>query len=253
MAKQNTNVTSAFSLFGKSYDIVMRNRTNFAILMILPFLASLSSTANRRTRSGETQLWEDFNFFNTTAPAYNVIGVVSIGLIAFLLIVFVVLLVQAMLYALQLEGAQGKTPTLKHLFDKGKKYLLRLLGLSLMIMLYIIGFTLVGAIPIVLLKNALGFAVGIIWFIGAAIFIIQRYFLSPYVMIDKDLPVLETMETSAKMAKNHAGAIWSVIGVTILLGFSGIIPILGPIVSFVLGALYSVAPALRYEELKKLG
>jgi uncharacterized membrane protein len=43
-----------------------------------------------------------------------------------------------------------------------------------------------------------------------------------------------------------------VIGVIFLIGLINIIPFIGWIISFIVGMFYSVAPALRYEELKHL-
>ncbi len=250
--KTNHQYVSAFDLFGKSYEVVMRNLKSFAVLLALPFVASLISSLHYGFSATTFDKWKHFNFFGSTAPAAPVIGLFGAGIfLLFLVITVVSLIIQTMLYGLELEGASGKTPSLKHLFDVGKKYWLRLLGLFLMIGLYVIGLSLIGMIIAVIFHRGIGIFIGLIWVLAAAFFVIQRYFLSPYVLIDQDLPVLDAMEHSANLAKNHAGAIWSVIGVSILLGLTGIIPILGPLISFALGALYSVAPALRYEELKK--
>ncbi len=250
--KVNHQFVSAFDLFNKSYEIVMRNIKSFAILLFLPFIASVISTFNYGFNATTADKWMHFNFFGSTAPAYSVVGLFGTAVFLFFVAVVVVsLIIQAMLYGLQLEGANHKTPTLNHLFKYGKKYWLRLLGLFLMIALYIIGLSLLGIFIAVIFHNKLGILIGGIWFLSAALFVIQRYFLSPYVLIDQDLPILDTMEHTAQLAKKHSGPIWSVIGVSVLLGLTGIIPVLGPLISFALGALYSVAPALRYEELKK--
>jgi len=81
---------------------------------------------------------------------------------------------------------------------------------------------------------------------------IRRYFLAPYLMLDKDLSIREAMKQSAALSKPYSGSIWGIIGVIVLLSLPSIIPVIGWAVSFVLMLLYSVAPALRYQELKKL-
>jgi uncharacterized membrane protein len=94
--------------------------------------------------------------------------------------------------------------------------------------------------------------VGLILFIIPGLILIRRYFLAPYVMIDKKVSIREALDHSAALSKLNAGSIWGIIGVMILIGMVNIIPIIGGLASFVLGSLYSVAPALRYQELKKL-
>lgn len=244
-------ITSAFDLFAKSYDIVMRNLKNFGILLFLPFIGSVVSTIHYRMNSSSNRLVRA-NFFGGTLPAYSIVGIVSLGIILSVAATVVALVIQAMLTGLELEGANGKTPSLQHLWEVGKKFWLRLFGLFLVIGMYIIGTSLLGLIIIVLLRDSLGLALGIILIAAAILFVLSHYLLASYAMIDKDLPIFEALEQSAKISKGHAGAIFSVIGVAILLSMSGVVPILGPLISFFLGSAYSVAPALRYEELKKL-
>lgn len=70
-------------------------------------------------------------------------------------------------------------------------------------------------------------------------------------MLEKKVSITEAMEQSAKMSKPHSGSIWGVIGVMFLIALTGIIPFIGWLISFILGMFYAVAPALRYQELKK--
>ncbi len=245
-----TPVSSAFDLFSKSYEAVMRNLNNFLVLLALPLLGALISTGRNSAHSGST--WKHGDFFNGTTPAYSIIGVMGFGLIVFLLIAILALIIQAMLTGLELEAAKDHKPSLGHLWTIGKKYWLRLLGLILVIGMYIVGTSLIGIIILVVFRNLFGVVIGGGLIVAAILFVLSHYFLAPYAMIDKDLPILTAMEYSANISKNHAGAIFSVLGVMVLLGFTGIVPVIGPILSFVLGALYSVAPALRYLELKKL-
>lgn len=94
--------------------------------------------------------------------------------------------------------------------------------------------------------------VGFILLIIPGLIMLRRYFLAPYVMIDKNCGIREAMDRSAAISKPHSGYIWGIVGVTILISMIGIIPLIGSIVAFVMGMFYSVAPALRYQELKKL-
>jgi hypothetical protein len=81
---------------------------------------------------------------------------------------------------------------------------------------------------------------------------LRRYFLSPYILLDEKCSIKDAMEKSAHMTKPYSGSIWGIIGVMFLIGLVNIIPFVGWMVAFVLGALYSVAPALRYQELKRV-
>ena len=71
-------------------------------------------------------------------------------------------------------------------------------------------------------------------------------------MLDEKLGVRDSMHRSAELSKLNPGSVWGIIGVMLLIGLVNIIPILGGLASFALGGLYSVAPALRYQQLKKL-
>jgi hypothetical protein len=73
--------------------------------------------------------------------------------------------------------------------------------------------------------------------------------LAPYVMLDTKCGITEAMERSADLTKPYSGYIWGIIGVMFLIGLFNIIPGIGWMISFVLGMLYSIAPALRYQEL----
>jgi hypothetical protein len=81
---------------------------------------------------------------------------------------------------------------------------------------------------------------------------LRRYLLAPYVMLDKKLGIRASMDRSAALSKLNTNSVWGIIGVMLLIGLINIVPILGGLVSFIVGSLYSIAPALRYEQLKKL-
>ncbi len=242
---------SAFDLFSKSYEIVIRNIKNFAILLALPGLASIMASYKYNAPSA-SERWSHINFFGINTEAFSIVTIFTTAMVAFLLLAVVALFIQAMLTSLQVEGAKNKTPTFQQLFEMAKKYWLRLFGLFLVIGMYIIGASLIGIMALVVLRNALGVLIGVGLIIAAVVFVMTHYYLASYAMIDGDLKIFEAMETSANLSKKNIGAVLSVLGVTILLSFSGMVPIVGPILSFVLGAIYSVAPALRYLELKNL-
>lgn len=222
---------SAFELFGKSKEIVQRNLSSFVILNLLPAATMLGSAI---ATSRSTERTNDLGNFGSLSglPTYAIASLAGFGIAIFILVIIVGAIIRAMLYGLQLEGAKGKTPDISALWEIGKKYWLRLFGLGILVGLAILG--------------------GLILLIVPGFIMIRRYFLAPYILVDKDTTIMDAMRQSAALSKPYSGSIWGVIGVSVLVSLPGIIPIIGSFISLVLGVLYSVAPALRYEELKEL-
>ncbi|HSX44341.1 MAG TPA: hypothetical protein VLE69_03545 [Candidatus Saccharimonadales bacterium] len=228
---QAPKLTGAFELFNVSSKLVQNNLSTFAIVYLLPFLTSLAIGV----RNLDSNRPEDFSSISNTFSGVSGFGVGAfIGFGALLaIVVFVVwLVVNALKYGLLIESSKNKKPQLDNLWPYARKYWLRLFGLAILVALFVIA--------------------GLILFIIPGLIMIRRYFLAPYVLVDKDVGIWEAMSKSAAMSKPYSGYIWSVIGVGILIGLPSIIPFFGWAVSFVLSILYSVAPALRYQELKKL-
>jgi hypothetical protein len=228
--KSKHGLTGAFDLFPKSAQIVRSNFGTFAIIYIIPLLSNLG--ALRGNGEVDTEKWSNFTNGFSGLPGYAIGGLIGFGIILFILFFLVYLVVNAMKYALELESAKGKKPGLEQLWPFAKKYWLRLFGLMI-----VVGLTIV---------------LGFVLLIVPGIIALRRYFLSAYVMIDKDLSIPDAMKESARISKLHSGYVYSIIGVMILISLPSAIPVFGWAITFVLAFLYSVAPALRYEELKKL-
>lgn len=254
--KQKTQVTGAIELFGKSYDAVMKNVKAFAVLLALPFAASVISTLSD-TNKDATFIEKTGGFSGLSLAGYSIVGLVGVTTILVIAGFVVALVLQAMIYGLQLEAAKGATPNLKTLFNLGKKYWLKLFGVMLLIGFYIAVPVMLVAGVFFLLTTAIGSSyftaiVSIAMVIVVIVFVLQHYFLAPYALIDKDLSVFDALQESSRISKGYASSIWSIIGVSILLSATGALPVLGPLLSFALSALYSVAPAIRYQELKQI-
>jgi uncharacterized membrane protein len=140
--------------------------------------------------------------------------------------------VQALSVVAQLRASEGKTVSFGQVWDEGKNYILRILGLSIVTGILIL--------------------LGFICLIVPGVIALRRYFLAPYLLVDKNLGIGEAMKQSAAISKPFSGSIYGVIGVTILLSLTGIIPVVGSIIGALAGVVYSVAPALRYQELKNV-
>ena len=183
--------------------------------------------------------WNPFNGLNTgwasgaPAPTVTWFSVLSNSILWFVFVVVVGTIAKIMLQAAQLEGAEDRSPSFDNLWKTTREIGWRMVGLYIVVGLYII--------------------VGLILFIIPGLILLRRYFLAPFVMLDKKpRSITEAMDISARMSKPHSSSIWSVIGVSLFFGLLSLVPIIGWLVSFLLGMFYSVAPALRYKELKNL-
>lgn len=139
---------------------------------------------------------------------------------------------QIMAQAAQLAAVEGKPLSFNKLWATTKELGWRMLGL------YIVGGLVIG--------------VGFILFIIPGLIMLRRYMLAPYVMLDKKCGIADAMSESARLSYLNTGSVWGIIGVIFLIGLIGLVPIIGSLASFILGVLYSVAPAIRYKQLKNL-
>ncbi len=223
---KSTGLTGSFQLFTSSKDLVMKNLNVFAILYALPFLLMLLNLFDGK-RLSETN--ESMGLDRLSRA--GAIGLIGFGAAIAAITVVLSIIVQIMTLIAGFEVGRGKKPTLKDLWEDTKRYGLRLMGLGIVVGLMFFG--------------------GLILLIVPGLIVLRRYYLSPYYLIDKDLTIGEAMRRSAADSKPFSSAIWGVIGVSILLSFVGILPLIGELVSFVLVALYTAAPPLRYLEIKR--
>ncbi len=233
--KASAPMTGAFDLFSKSKELVTKNLQVFGILYILPLLGSLSSLFgdnNSTTYNPSTSPYGGTANPLTTAQG---VGFMGFGLSMLLVIIIIGIVVggiyNTLLVAAELEAAKGKTLTLSGVWNSAKPFIFRMIGLT-----FVMGIVIF---------------LGFLLFIVPGFFMIRRYFLAPFYLVDQNLSISEAMNRSAVESKPFASAIWGVIGVIVLLSLVGIIPVIGAVISLILTALYSVAPAMRYFEIKK--
>lgn len=224
MSTKPSEPKSAFELFKDSKNIVMANIQTYAILFLLPFLFSLSSNTSKS--KNENAFGKGFAFQNISP------SVIGFGFLFAILILAVISIVNVMQTALNFNAANGKKLALDDLWPYVKKYGFRMTGLAIVTGLIV--------------------ALGLVALIVPGVIFIRRYYLAPYLMLDKDLSISDSLSQSAALTKPFASSIYSMLGVTILLSVFTILPLLGWVIAFVLTSLYTVAPALRYVELKKL-
>lgn len=223
---------SAFDLFKPSKDLVLKYIEVFGVLYILPFIFWIHSWMNTPAHGGN--YWargSDANYGWTWPGSWSA---TAIGFSIFwLLVTFVIgTAIQMMMQQAQLDAAEGRKPDLGRSWRTVKGLGWRLFGLYI-------------AMAIVI-------GIGLILLIIPGLFAIRRYMLAPYVMLDKKCSIEKALADSHKLSLVNTGAVWGLMGVLFLIGLIGILPLIGSLASFIIGALYSVAPAIRYQQLKKL-
>ena len=250
-------LTSALELFLDSATRVWRHKWLFGPLYIIPFVFSFHAWVwapapdNHQGRSW----WADYSWFGSgfstsSVPSYLWYTIVGFSLLWLIVVLSVGTVIQMMSQQAQLEAAKDhKLIDFNSLWQTVKRLGWQMFGLYVTVGIYILA-------PLAIwLLLYLAFGTSAVIFSPILVFsliMLRRYFLAPYIMLDKGVGIVEAMDTSAEVTKAYSMAIWSVIGVMVVIGLANFIPIIGWLIAFALGSLYSVAPALRYQELKKL-
>ncbi len=228
----------AFELFGQSGRLVQKNIWVFAPLYVLPLIFSFHSwewTPAIGSQNGHW--WTVYSWFGSglaasAVPSYMWYSFIGFSILWFLFVLAIGTVIQVMSQQAQLDATEGKPLNFVDLWKVAKEMSWRMFGLYLLIGLYVF--------------------VGLIFFIIPGLIMLRRYFLAPYIMLDTRCSVKEAMERSHEMTNPYSSYIWGIIGVMFLIGLLNVIPAVGWIVAFLLGMYYSVAPALRYQELKEI-
>lgn len=231
---------SAFKLFKPSMNAVLSNFVSFLVIVFLPaFLLLIGDTMNARDFLASP----GFNPMNTpenvkpeSVPFYIIGGLLS-------------LLLLPAGYYLELQAAKGKEVGGGEAISASAKHFWRIVGFVLIVGLAFLAGIFFLILPGLLMRSPVFGAVGIIVFFIASVMAIQRFFLVPYFIIDRNVTMLKAMSESAAASKGRAFAIWGVVFVAILLGVFNVIPKFGGLISLILITLYTCAPALRYLEL----
>lgn len=243
MAKVNSTKTvevgSAFDLLPKSLEIVKNNWPAFLVVNILTLVSSLPFLQPEPT---------EFNVQNNEAAfsSENIAGLSGFGLGTLLGFVGVVALLFAavnffllvMYFVLQVKSSAGKKPGIGELFNEAVKNWL---------WLRYIGLVLLGGLILV---------VGFLLLIVPGIIAYGRLAMSPYLLYDKNLGVIDAIKQSNELGKSFTGKVWGAIGVTFLVAIGaailGIIPLVGSLLGSALVIVYSLVLPLRYQQLKNL-
>lgn len=149
-----------------------------------------------------------------------------LGLIGFL----VSLVIGSALQVMYLRSAQGKEVEFGDSIQEALPFVFRLFMLQILTVICVI--------------------VGLLLLIVPGVIAVQRLLLAPYFLIDKNMGVIDSMKASARAGKQFSGAVWGLIGVMIAYTLIFFTILLIPLAIFLLIG-YSVAPAIRYLQIKK--
>lgn len=233
---KHADLTGAVNLFGKSYALVRKNLNVYALVYAIPaamMIAGIIQIIADNQRHG----WAWGHAFSSSFLGPSIgsdSSVQTASTILAVVLLFGAIISYFLAVVLNLRVAQGSRPTLRSLWEEVTQNWLwaKLLGL--------------GVVTIMML------VVGFILLIVPGVIILWRLFLAPYILIDQKTTIDEALSKSWKMSSGYAWPIYSIILFSFVLALTGIIPIVGSLIAFILATAYAAAPALRYQELKNL-
>jgi uncharacterized membrane protein len=213
---------SAFSLFGSSlraWKINIKTSVLLSLLIFIPIFGLVTIALAQAYYRSNT---------NGSSASLNITSA-ALGILCGLLIIFIGIVSIGAFYKVQLDSARGQKIGLKEAFRLGRHYGIKIIGLSILMAIVI--------------------AVGFLLLIIPGLFMMRRYYLAPFYLVDKDMGIMEAMKASAADSKPFSAAIWGLIGVTFLMAILSTLPVIG-IIASLLPALYSFAPAVRYTQIQ---
>jgi hypothetical protein len=226
----------AFDLFTPSKELVLNNIWVFGPLYAVTLVFYIHSWIWSPLPNQHVGWWHSADGFSSgwpggPFPGYFTFISVGFSILWLLIIAFVGTVAQIMAQSAQLRVTEGRSLDFSHLWATVRELGWRVFGLYIVMGILI--------------------SIGLILLIIPGLILIRRFFFAPYIMLDKKTSIREALDQSANLSRVNTGAIWGVIGVMFLIGLANIIPIIGGLVAFCFGSLYSVAPALRYQQFKK--
>lgn len=228
---------SAFDLFRPSKDLILSNIWIFGPLFAVPFIFWVHSWLWSPLPGQHVSFWQHSDTISagwtaSPLPAYPLYLYVGFSFMWLILALVAGLGALMLTQKAQLDAVEHKTLDFQDLWWAAKRQWRQLLGLYIVL--------------------------GITVFVGFALFIVpglllmRRWMFAPYIMLEERTGISDSLAKSNSLTSKNPGAIWGMIGVMFLIVLVGIVPIVGGLAAFALGCLYSLAPALRYQQFKKL-
>ena len=225
-----SEMPGAFQLFGPSWQALKLNFWTFIQGVIIPCLVFVVPLAAAALSYFILSSRTDSNTAPNVSPIINVVLLV-VGFVGVIGMIATIIFLLPFMYTLKLLSAKGVKIGFRATLKNARPYIWRILGL------YII--------------RGLIILAGFILFIVPGLFMWRRYMLAPFYLLDKNTKIMEAMKMSAADSKPFSGAIWGMIGVYVIIGLAGIIPLAGYILGPVMGIAYCCAQATRYLQVQK--
>lgn len=227
-APANTQTTNSqqfpgiFSLHKESWEALKRCFVTIVTLGIIPivifFVLGVMGGILGTVTGGQSE----------TEPGLIVLLMVG-GLIGVIAAIYVS---PAITYA-QIQAVRGKKVSVKEAFEYGKPLVGQFFIMSILVGIVIL--------------------VGFILLIVPGLFMLRRYILTSYHLVDKKLSATEAMKVAHETAKKYNGVHWGIIGLQLVIQLVSYIPLVGWLVSLVMSVVYYLAPTVRYEQVTKAG
>lgn len=161
----------------------------------------------------------------------------SLGLVAIIVGVAWRVINMPISYYLQLKAAQGKVPSLGECYSRGLPFWPRIIAFEILFSIMLL--------------------IGVILLIIPALIVFRRYFLTPYYIVSKNLPIGAAMDASANQTRPVSAFVWGTIGVmlafTVLASLASSVSFIGPILAALISLIYFFGPVLRWQEVSRAG
>lgn len=223
-------VGEAFKMYEKSWEALKLNLMTFVLVALIPAGLIMVATFINMTIM--------FSTSNT-----DIYGNSSPSVFAFMISWFIMLvaLIGALIFApaitiTQLESVKGNKVEFGEVFNKSKKFVLRYIGIALLTGVVI------GIPALLMFMTLILIPVAIAWILLGVFFLV----LAPYILIDNDGGIVETMKASYALTKANWKWVLAVYVVMWVIGLPGIIPFVGWIASLVLSVMYFCLLPLVY-------
>lgn len=92
-------------------------------------------------------------------------------------------------------------------------------------------------------------ALGLLLFIIPGLYVLRRYFLAVYYLLDDNCTIMKALKKSSKDSSMYARSIWGLIGLGMLITLGLTIPFVNIVATFLMFS-YAFAPALRYHQIR---
>ena len=220
---------SAFKMYSASWEALKLNLSTFILAVVVPV--------------GIIALGTIVYLMLAVTGANNIANDTGTGSLSFF-IGFLVLLASILLALVfapavvitQLESVKGNKVAFSEVFEKSKKFVLRFIGLAILAALII-------EVPMILMFFTFFLIpVGIAWALLAGFFLL----LSPYILIDKNLGIIDSLKASVDKVKPNWKWVLAVYIVMIAIQIPSVIPFVGWIATLVLSVLYFCLLPLIY-------